>query len=130
MVGWHHLLNGHEFEQTREMVKDREAWHGTVHGVAESDTTEGLNNMTLNSEGDRELGSELRRWMIVGWLVEFFNFWFIFIYFWLPGSLLLLGLLSSCSARASHCTGFFCCSAQAQEQAGLVVLFMCVIFTC
>ena len=24
MVGWHHQVNGHEFEQTREMVKDRE----------------------------------------------------------------------------------------------------------
>ena len=24
MVGGHHRLDGHEFEQTREMVKDRE----------------------------------------------------------------------------------------------------------
>ena len=36
MFGWHHQLNGHEFEQGLESVMDREAWHVAVHGVAKS----------------------------------------------------------------------------------------------
>ena len=34
MVGWHHRHIGHEFELLWETVKDREAWHAPVHGVA------------------------------------------------------------------------------------------------
>ena len=34
MVGWHRF-NGHEFEQTLEIVKDREAWQAAVCGVTE-----------------------------------------------------------------------------------------------
>ena len=38
MIGWHHQLNGHEFE-VWEMVKNREAWRAAIHAVAESDIT-------------------------------------------------------------------------------------------
>ena len=36
MVGRHHQLYGHEFEQAQELVMDREAWHVAVHGVAKN----------------------------------------------------------------------------------------------
>ena len=36
MAGWHHRLNAHDFEQTPEVVKDREAWHGAIHGLTKS----------------------------------------------------------------------------------------------
>ena len=38
VVGWHHQLNEHELSKLREMVKDREAWHAAVHGVAKNRT--------------------------------------------------------------------------------------------
>ena len=42
VVGRHHRLDGHEFEEAPELVMDREAWHAAVHVVSESWT--GLNN--------------------------------------------------------------------------------------
>ena len=36
MAGWHHRLDGHEFEQLQELVKDREAWRAAVHWVTKS----------------------------------------------------------------------------------------------
>ena len=38
MVGWHHRLNGHEFEQLWELVMNSEAWCATVHEVIKSKT--------------------------------------------------------------------------------------------
>ena len=35
MVGWHHQIDGHEFEQALG-VGDREAWRAAVHGVTKS----------------------------------------------------------------------------------------------
>ena len=37
IVGWHHRLNGCEFEQAPG-DEDREAWHAAVHGVTKSQT--------------------------------------------------------------------------------------------
>ena len=33
MVRWYHRLNGHEFEQVQEIVKEREAWHAASMGL-------------------------------------------------------------------------------------------------
>ena len=38
MVGWHHWLDGHEFEQVPGVGEDRQVWHVAVHGVANSQT--------------------------------------------------------------------------------------------
>ena len=45
MVGWHHWLSGHEYEQALELVMDREAWHAACSpwGCKDSDKTGLLN---------------------------------------------------------------------------------------
>ena len=40
MVGWHHQLNGHEFEQTPGDSGDKGAWRAAVHGVGHDLATE------------------------------------------------------------------------------------------
>ena len=45
MIGWHHRLDGHEFEQApTDLVMDREAWSAAVHAVTKSRTQ--LSNCT------------------------------------------------------------------------------------
>jgi len=44
MVGSHHWLDGHEFEQALGVGDGREAWHAAVHGVTKSRT--GLSDWT------------------------------------------------------------------------------------
>ena len=50
MVGWHHRLNGYEFEQT---LGDGEGWGGLMcfspWGCKESDTAQRLNNNELTT---------------------------------------------------------------------------------
>ena len=38
MVGWHHQLNGHEFEKTPGDGEGQEASCGAVHGVTKKQT--------------------------------------------------------------------------------------------
>ena len=65
MVGWHHQLDGHEFEQVWELVMDRKAWHAAVHWVAKSWTQ--LNDWTepssvvKNSPTSQEMQESLVR---------------------------------------------------------------------
>ena len=49
MVGWHHLLDGHEFEQTPEDSEGQGSLVGcSPWDLKESDTTERLNNNNNN----------------------------------------------------------------------------------
>ena len=38
MVGWHHRLNGHGFEQAPGDNEGKEAWRAAVHGVTKVQT--------------------------------------------------------------------------------------------
>ena len=44
MVGWHHQLNGHEFEQALGDGENKKVWH-----YEESDMTESLNNNSFQN---------------------------------------------------------------------------------
>ena len=55
VVGWHHGLDAHDFEQALG-VKDREAWWAAVYGVAQSRTR----LKRLSSSSSSALGAFVR----------------------------------------------------------------------
>ena len=57
MVGWHHWLNGHEFEQTLGDGEWGETWRAAVHGVAKSWTQ--LSDWTTTWSNN---GSQTHKW--------------------------------------------------------------------
>ena len=52
MVGWHHWVDGHEFEQALGVGDGQEAWHTAAHGVAKSQTQLSDRNELNLSEPD------------------------------------------------------------------------------
>ena len=50
MVGWHHRIDGHEFEQALGVGDGQESLRAAVDGVTESDTTELKREMSITSE--------------------------------------------------------------------------------
>ena len=38
MVGWHHQIDGHEFQQASGVGDGKEAWHAAVHEITNSRT--------------------------------------------------------------------------------------------
>ena len=78
MVGWHHQLDGYEFEQARELVMDREAWHAAAHGVTKSRTQ--LSNWTkliLKLHFTRTIWEiqSIEKLSIYRWTVYYMNMW-------------------------------------------------------
>jgi len=59
MVGWHHQLDGHEFEQAhQELVMDREAWCVAFHGASKN-PLDCKEVQPVHSKGDRS-------WVFIG----------------------------------------------------------------
>ena len=52
----------------------------------------------------------------------FFNLFYLFVFGCIGSSLLLAGATLRCGARASHCSGFSCCGAQALGMQDSVVV--------
>ena len=79
MVGWHHWLNRHEFEQTWEMVKDREAWSAAVHVLAKSWTRLSDGTTTCDSVLVNAISMKFMSYLVpLNWILPMINvpsFW-------------------------------------------------------
>ena len=73
MIGWHHWLDGHEFEQAAGVVMDREAWCAIVHGVAKSWTW--LRNWTELNWTELMCDKAICQHLEYCFLLSFVNFW-------------------------------------------------------
>ena len=68
MAGWHHRLNGHEFEQALQVGDRREDWHAAVHGITKSwtwlsDWTEPkIQTLRMSWKKLRKLKTETQNW--------------------------------------------------------------------
>ena len=65
MVGWYHLLNTYEFEQTPGNSKAQQSWHVTVHGVVKSWTW--LGDWAPTNEVIEEKGTYFNQGHMIKW---------------------------------------------------------------
>ena len=70
MFGWHHQLNGHEFEQALGEGEGQEEWFAIVHGVAKS--------LAWLSEQQQQQASEVGV-STCSWILFFYFFIFIYL---------------------------------------------------
>ena len=64
IVGWHHQLHGHEFEQAVGELMNKKAWHSSVHEVAKSWTqlSPELNLSTIQDKTDMFNSAVVTAW--------------------------------------------------------------------